>query len=111
MKYVDLKLNPPKGNFAKAKLTAYKQHWRMIAGVRDELSTAYIHDGLSISKLATEAQLARATAQRFFEFGKGGGRLTYSYFHGPAATTVFGIASALGLELKLVKKNGARNGR
>jgi hypothetical protein len=109
MKYADIKLAVPKGKHSPEKRKAYKQHWRGIAEVRDELSRAYIHDGVSIAKVCDEAQIARSTGQRFFEFGKGGGKLTYSYLHGPAATTVFGIAGALGLRFKLVKK-GERRG-
>ena len=111
MRYSDIKLKPPKGEHSSAKLRAYKSHWRGIARVRDELSTEFIHNGLKLSKLSEEAQISFATTKRFFEFGKGHGKLTYSYFHGPAATTVFGIASALGLELSFKKKNGRGNGR
>lgn len=110
--YQDIKLNPPKaGNHSKAKMRAYRAHWQAVARVRDELSSHYIHNGLKLSKLSEVAQISYPTTKRFFEFGKGHGKLTYSYFHGPSATTVFGIAGALGLEVSFKKRNGARNGK
>jgi len=110
--YQNIKLNPPKaGTHSREKREAYKKHWAQVARVRDELSTEYIHNGLKLSKLAEGAQISYPTVKRFFEFGKGHGKLTYSYFHGPSATTVFGIAGALGLEVTFKKKNGARNGK
>ena len=109
--FSNIKLNPPKGKHSRAKLQAYRSHWRGVARVRDELSSAYIHDGTTIGEIARSAEIGYGTAKRFFEFGKGHGKLTYSYFHGPAATTVFGIADALGLEVSFKKKNGKANGK
>lgn len=106
-----IKLNPPKGRHSRAKLTAYKRHWRGIVGVRDEFSSQFIHEGLSVGRLSERSGVGYGTVNRFFHFGQGHGRQTYSYFHGPAATTIFGIADALGLEVKLVRKNGKANGR
>ncbi len=97
-------LNPPKSKHSKEKLKAYANHWKGVVHIRDLLSEQYIHNGVSLSKIAAESEIGRATVQRFFEFGKGHGKLTYSYFHGPTATTVFGIASAIGYELTLTKR-------
>ncbi len=103
-RYSSIVLNPPKGKHTKEKLNAYKKHWAMIAGVRDKLSDAYIHENIKLGKIAVDAEITFGTVKRFFEFGKGHGKLTYSYFHGPSAPTVFGIASAIGYDLVLKKR-------
>lgn len=95
----------PKRQHSRAKIRAYKRHWHTIDAVRDELSRQYIHDDVKISQIAREAQLSYPTVKRFFHFGRGGGKQTYSLFHGPSVTTLFGIADALGLEIGLQKKN------
>jgi hypothetical protein len=102
--YSNIQLNPPKSKHSKEKLAAYKKHWQGVARVRDLLSDAYIHEGVSLGKVAKDAEIGHDTLRRFFEFGKGQGKMTYSYFHGPAVTTVFGIAGALGYEVELRKR-------
>lgn len=86
------------------KLKAYRQHWRAIASIQDEMWTQYIHQGLSLREVKEDAMLAHATVKRFFHRGKGNGKMGYSLFHGPTMTTVIGIAGAIGLELKLQPK-------
>ena len=105
-RYQDIVLSIPKSKHTKEKLAAYRRHWRGIQRVRDMLSDAYIHEGVYLKDVAEEAQIGRATMKRFFEFGKGQGKMQYSYFHGPSATTVFGIAGALGYEVQLRKRKG-----
>lgn len=51
-----------------------------------------------------DSQLARATVYRFFHFGKDTRVKGYSLFHGPAITTIVGIAASLGLELSFRPK-------
>ncbi|RPJ38505.1 MAG: hypothetical protein EHM35_04410 [Planctomycetaceae bacterium] len=89
---------------SKAKLNAYKRHWKTVWGVRDELTKQYIHDKIRLSSVSEEAQLNFQTVRRFFRAGKGNGRYGYSLFHGPNMTTVIGIASAIGMEITLVPK-------
>lgn len=105
-------LNLPKRKHSKQKLQLYRTHWKGVTAVREELSRAYIHEKMGIGKVADASQISPGTVKRFFEYGKGHGRYTYSYFHRPAATTLFGIAGALGMELTLrPRKNGKGNGR
>jgi len=110
-RYQDIVLNSPKSKHSKEKRAAYKRHWQGVARVRDLLSDAYIHEGVSLGQVAKDAEIGHDTLKRFFEFGKGQGKLTYSYFHGPAVTTVFGIAGALGYEVTMTKKKGRRDDR
>lgn len=107
-----ISLHLPKGprKYSKQKLSAYKRHWAGVRKVQDEFSSQYIHEGLKLQEIVDESQISRATVARFFHFGQGNGKMGYSYFHGPAVTTIFGIADALGLEFKLQRKNGKRNG-
>lgn len=103
-----LSLHLPKNSkHTRAKLSAYKKHWKGVRSVQDEFSRQYIHENLSVTEIVGKSQISRATVSRFFHFGRGNGKLGYSYFHGPAVTTIFGIADALGLEFKLQKKNGS----
>lgn len=97
---------PRNSKHTRAKLSAYKKHWKGVRAVQDEFSSQYIHEKLSIQRIVDDSQISRATVARFFHFGRGNGKLGYSYFHGPAVTTIFGIADVLGLEFKLQKKNG-----
>lgn len=89
---------------SRAKLAAYRRHWKGVERIQDEFSRQYIHEKLSLKDVVEESYLCRATVKRFFHRGRGNGRMTYSLFHGPSITTILGIASALDLELKVVHK-------
>jgi len=93
-------MHPP----SRAKIVAYQRHWRGIRTIQDELSKQVIHDHLSLTNVASDAQLASTTVRRFFHRGKGNGQMGYSLFYGPTCTTVFGIASSLGFDVKLEKR-------
>src|SRR5689334_10090798 len=96
---------------SKQKLNAYKRHWVRVRRIQDEFSRQYIHEGLNFTEVTDKSQISRSTVLRFFHFGRSTKYKGYSLFHGPAITTILGIASALDLELKLVKKNGKGNGK
>lgn len=97
-------LLPPKRRASKQKLEAYRRHWTAIGRIQDEFNSAWIHLGIKDAEVAEDSQVSYRTVRRFRQWGRGNGAQTYSYFHGPAATTIFGIADALGLELKLQPK-------
>lgn len=86
---------------SKRKLAARKRYWEMVQSVQDELSAAVIHDREHLNNVAEEAQLADATVRRFFHFG---GAKGYSWLHGPYATTIFGIADAIGFDVKITRR-------
>lgn len=94
---------PKNSKHTRAKLSAYKRHWKGVRTIRDEFYKQYIHEGLKISEVVNESQISYPTVKRFFQNGNEKG---YSYFHGPAVTTIFGIADALGLDVIVKKKNG-----
>jgi hypothetical protein len=97
---------PKNSKHNSAKLKAYKRHWASVRSIQDEFSRQYIHENLNIKRVVERSQVGRQTVKRFMQFGRSTGKLGYSYFHGPTVTTIFGIADALGLNLKLEKKNG-----
>ena len=112
-------MKPP----SKAKLSAYKQHWKSVTAIQDELSRQYIHEALSIGDVAADAYLCHTTVKRFFQRGRIGTKMGYSLFHGPSITTIVGIAGVIGCRLEVTrpsqttrriqrilnKPNGARN--
>lgn len=89
---------------SKAKLTAYKRHWRTVDKVCDALSHEFIHNRLKLKDVAQGGQLATGTVQRFFQRGRYGKYATYSLFHGPTFTTVVAIAGQVGMEITLRRK-------
>lgn len=95
---------------SRQKIRAYKRHWAVVHSIQEEMWAQYIHQGLKLNEVATEAQLTFSTTKRFLHYGRGNGKMGYSFFHGPALTTVVGISGALGLDLKLEKRkpNGGR---
>ena len=94
-----------------AKKKAYRNHWRKIRTVQDELSRQYIHTGLRLGEVSAEAQLSHATVARFFHFGRYGKHTGYRLFAGPSITTIVGIADAIGLQMQFVRRpNGKSNG-
>lgn len=103
-----MNLTMPKKAASKGKLAAYKRHWNAIANIQGELNSQWIHLNRRDGEVAEKAQLSLGTVQRFRQWGRGQGRMFYSYFHGPTATTIVGIAAALDLELVVRKRNGAR---
>lgn len=105
-----------------AKIIRIKKHqWGLVTAVQEELSKQYIHEGLKIKELAKggkmDTGLASATVNRFFYRGftapvgkKSNGHKGYNFMYGPRATTVFGIADALGFNMVLHRRN-SKNGR
>jgi hypothetical protein len=104
MASLTLNLDMPKRKHTKEKLQAYKRHWDAISRVQDEFNSRWIHEGASDTAVSRDSQISHGTVRRFRQWGRGAGKTSYSYFHGPAATTIFGIADALGLEIKIVPK-------
>ena len=93
---------------SRAKLQAYKKYWKVVGSIQDELNRAYIHYETTIGEVANDAQLSYGTVHRFLHRGRIGKRQVraYSYFHGPSATTLIGVADALECDLILKPRNG-----
>lgn len=86
------------------KLAARRRHWGKVRGVMDEFSKQYIHENLRIKDVTKETFLSASTVTRFFHRGRGNGTKGYSWLHGPRGTTIFAIAEALDMEIKVVKR-------
>jgi hypothetical protein len=105
-----MSLTLPQGKVDKQKLAAYKRYWSVVATIQGELNSKWIHTNLKDGEVAADAKLAQGTVQRFRQWGRGAGRTSYSYFHGPNITTVIGIADVLDIDIVAQprKPNGRR---
>lgn len=104
----------------RAKLAAYKRHWKSINQLQDEMLSRDVNLDFKVGDTAEAAGIGKSTVSRFFHRGKGSGYKGYSLFHGPSTTTTIGIANALGFDVVLrrreatvqtVKRTGRRKPR
>ena len=91
----------------RAKIRAYQNHWKSINKLQDEMLRRDVNLDFKVGDTAKEAGIGKSTVSRFFHRGKGSGYKSYSMFHGPASTTLVGIANALGFDVVLRRRDAA----